>query len=305
MSPAVRARRALAPPLSLYKYAPANLERIGDVLVGKRIYFSNPLAFNDPFDCRLVPDMGPGKPEEWRRLMDENLEWAQRFGPEPLRGEEREKRATELLNPEFLSRVIDGANREWCQNVGVCCLAEERDNPMMWGHYASNHKGVCYEFDLSKIRMRILQDSGKLDFSSAEGLTLPCFPFTFTRKIHYSDAPLLMDPAKFRARKHEDTCYVKPLAWCCEREWRAMVYSPNLFPQKSRPESRHLLARFFKGNRANSLDEGVLSRVILGCGMNPDFRRKVVALAKKGGVTIYQARMENEKFGLKIEPYPE
>ena len=298
--------RPLAPPPRfLYKYAPANLERIGDVLVGKRVYFSNPLAFNDPFDCRLVPDMRGEKPEEWLRLVDENPEWLRKFGLDPLSNEEQEKRVGELRAPEFRSRIIAAIRQHYGQNVGVCCLAEEGDNPMMWGYYASNHKGVCYKFDLLKIRMRILQDSGILDFPSTEGLTLPCFPLTLARKVHYSDTPFLMDPAKFRAGKRDDPCYVKSLAWRCEREWRAMVYSPKLFPQKSRPESRHLLARFFRGNWAPLLDEGVLGGVILGCEMNPDFRRKVVAMAKQGGVEVYQARTENEKYGLKIEPYGE
>ena len=281
------------PPSFLYKYAPANLERIWDVLVNKRIYFSSPLDFNDPFDCRLVPDTSPGKRKEWRRLMDENSEWGKQFGIEPLRGKEREERIAALSapqnNPDLLSGVIANAQRTWGDNVGVCCLAEECDNPAMWGHYASNHAGVCYEFDLRGHWQATMEDSA-LSFA----------PFNFLRPIVYRQTPPLLDPAKFRASIFEDPCFVKSPAWRHEKEWRAMTYSRNVFDM---PTPHPEISRISGGKGAHPMNKGLLCGVILGCAMNPWFKRKIIVLAEACGVKIYQARMENEKYGLKIEPY--
>ena len=44
-------------PKCLYKYAPVDSQRIHDVLVNKRIWFADPQTLNDPFDCRVVPDL--------------------------------------------------------------------------------------------------------------------------------------------------------------------------------------------------------------------------------------------------------
>ena len=45
--------------------------------------------------------------------------------------------------------------REWTKSVakhaetqGFLCFSHSWQNPAMWGHYAENHKGVCYGFDV-------------------------------------------------------------------------------------------------------------------------------------------------------------
>jgi hypothetical protein len=45
------------PPKFLYKYMGKRLDRIGDILVNRRLHFSDPLSFNDPFDCALGLDL--------------------------------------------------------------------------------------------------------------------------------------------------------------------------------------------------------------------------------------------------------
>jgi hypothetical protein len=40
-------------PRYIYKYMPDRLDRIGDIVVNRKIFFSSPLKFNDPFDCAI------------------------------------------------------------------------------------------------------------------------------------------------------------------------------------------------------------------------------------------------------------
>ncbi|MGN5480215.1 DUF2971 domain-containing protein (plasmid) [Cupriavidus basilensis] len=36
--------------------------------------------------------------------------------------------------------------RRHVQDVGVFCMTDRRDHPLMWSHYGDKHTGVCVEF---------------------------------------------------------------------------------------------------------------------------------------------------------------
>lgn len=39
----------------------------------------------------------------------------------------------------------------WVKNLGVICMGTHWKSPLMWGHYADNHKGVCLGFDVADV----------------------------------------------------------------------------------------------------------------------------------------------------------
>lgn len=43
------------------------------------------------------------------------------------------------------------ARRMMENQFGILCLSKSFNNPLMWGHYASDHKGIMFEFDFSTI----------------------------------------------------------------------------------------------------------------------------------------------------------
>jgi|GEM_PF-6959085 len=46
------------------------------------------------------------------------------------------------------------------RDFGILCLSESFNNPLMWGHYASDHTGIMFEFDFS-----IIPENSKLHTS--------------------------------------------------------------------------------------------------------------------------------------------
>jgi len=120
-------------------------EMLKDVLVNRRVRASNPLYFNDPWDCkpRIHPDLL--KDPELRQTMAESFVLNQKDGP---KGDPTDRR---LINdPAFLTRNIDGFNDFMVDFIrtrwGIICLTIFPCSTLMWSHYSDNHKGVCLQF---------------------------------------------------------------------------------------------------------------------------------------------------------------
>ena len=283
------------PPQFLYKYAPDNLEWIGDVLLNKRVYFSSPLRFNDPLDSRITLASDPESLKAWFKLFDENLEFFRKLGFEQLPENEQKEHCGKLLSDsEYREESLHEAAKELCRNIAVCCFAESPEDMAMWGHYANSSKGVCYKFNLSAHWKRTLSPSA-----------LACFPFDFVEPVRYSAERIVLHPKDLQnimVAVTKDAHLTKSLEWKNEKEWRIIALSEfalMFFP----PEQRRAFASLYRGEGLYPLDKGLLSGVILGCEMDAPDKREVVAMANKGGVKIYQARTQQDAYGLKIEPY--
>jgi len=65
----------------------------------------------------------------------------------------RKARAEQYLrNPEQVRKDIANASAEmWAQmdrRFRLYCLSTKPHCPLMWGHYADHHRGICLEFDV-------------------------------------------------------------------------------------------------------------------------------------------------------------
>ncbi len=70
------------------------------------------------------------------------------------------------------------------RNTGLLCFSANWTNPLLWSHYASNHKGICLGFDLKRSevqcvvykrkrqRLRSSSDADPLSISSVRNLLL-------------------------------------------------------------------------------------------------------------------------------------
>lgn len=144
----------------LFKYLqPARL----DVLKRRRIRFTQPGDFNDPFEFRpkIREVASDAEVQEYvekhfEQLVDEELAkygaLTQLARPADLKGLLVKQKSMlpalfQLLGPaaiQSLSPMIDGYLN---LNVGILCLSEVRDSILMWGHYTDNHQGFVVGFD--------------------------------------------------------------------------------------------------------------------------------------------------------------
>jgi len=100
----------------LYKYVTA--ARAIDIITNRRVQFSLPKYFNDPFDRPLNPIARSR--DLWDNLM----------GP---------------LRADIKSRV-------WEKNSGILSLTRIPTNALMWAHYAESHTGVVLGLDMEDAR---------------------------------------------------------------------------------------------------------------------------------------------------------
>jgi len=94
-------------------------------LVHSEFYFARPDRLNDPFDCKVDILMA-------LENAISRSEMPSRQNLEKLRGMRGffEKVQTDL------------------ENMGVCSFSLELENPLMWSHYADDHRGVCLTYSL-------------------------------------------------------------------------------------------------------------------------------------------------------------
>jgi hypothetical protein len=167
-------------PEKVYRYHKFNDLSLS-ALILDQLYFSDPGKFNDPLDCKpsVVIDSNLTelrivlKNQIQKRLMAENLsslkkakitgnsadEHAEKtaqktaqnelneiayYATNPDYDEGIEEAETLLLRHEIQTELLKQYNR------GICCFSSEQDNPLLWSHYADQHRGICAGYSLER-----------------------------------------------------------------------------------------------------------------------------------------------------------
>jgi hypothetical protein len=131
----------------LFKFRPfrtkENHERVREILVDHKVYFSRPSQLNDPFDLSPLFEFSNDRNT---LLQEAEASWHRRRPPlsdDELRG----------LRNAFTHGSLDDLRKEGTQRARtrieqywVLSLAGNRDHPMLWSHYADGHTGICIHF---------------------------------------------------------------------------------------------------------------------------------------------------------------
>ncbi len=202
----------------LYKYL--RPERL-DVLETKSIRFTQPAAFNDPFEFR--PYLQAVATAEYvQAFTDANFERAlnEKLDEFPMLEQliprdvvMRAMSPWKAMAPELIhiiergllpgfSASIDAA---FNSNVGVLCLSEIRDSLLMWGHYTDSHEGFVVGLDSTHAffsKRRSEEDE-----------------FGFLRQVEYRHER----PKETLSSASSSAWFqTKPDEWKYEKEWRIM-----------------------------------------------------------------------------------
>jgi len=163
----------------------------------RRIRFTPPSVFNDPFEARPY-FRSPLEPEIIVEVCD------LRDPASDLRDDEatrqfREKITAICESPE--SR--DWAQREKSKNLVLLSLAEAADNLLMWAHYAQQHEGFVFGFDIEHASLANRKD----------GQPRYCSRVTYACERPARAALNELTVEQFFATKSD--------AWAYEQEWCA------------------------------------------------------------------------------------
>jgi hypothetical protein len=200
----------------LYKYLPP--ERV-DVLERRRIRFTQPGDFNDPFEFRpciqaVATDerLRAYVEENFDRIVEENTsEYASLTDPalrSVLKGiflsqKDGFPKLFRLMEPQLIQKASTILENLFNQNVGVLCLSEIRNSILMWGHYTNNHQGFVVGFDSGHpffLKRRSENDE-----------------FGFLRKVDYQ---MQRPQVIFSDTTATPWFETKSEEWAYEKEWR-------------------------------------------------------------------------------------
>lgn len=132
----------------IYKYRSLSgkygREAIERALTRNELYWQSPAEFNDPFDC--IPVLYFGDNDAQRRNFLRRA--AAKVYIEETRAARRKHRRDMNKVPAIqMEKSLRAAWDQWLLTSAVTCFSEVHDHPLMWGHYADSHKGVCLIFE--------------------------------------------------------------------------------------------------------------------------------------------------------------
>ena len=220
-------------PNRLYKYRKLN-NRTLDMLLNDQVYFADPSTFNDPLDTRpsLEPDVENEKLEKiYRELVklrtDAEMRAAAKSlryrGPrttEHIRRQSRRQADRQVKQIEFYSEDAHYDSEDSKRNHlrraieselfrqfdrGIVSLAQGSLCPLMWSHYADQHRGVCIGYSVPP--------HAKIDLHEVR--------YQGDRLVRaFSVAAMLEGSQEARNEVDQAVLLRKAGSWNYEREWR-------------------------------------------------------------------------------------
>jgi hypothetical protein len=221
-------------PQKLYKYRPFNTNSLR-LLTEAEIYYSDPKDFNDPLDCKptinvdvdraplehlcykMLQNTGATKAEAVKVI--NNLRYMSTEYGDFQTDAEVERYLKEQLLAVEIKRLVDAEMKR----KGVFCLSETWRSPLMWSHYADEHRGICLEYDTTQIPHPAI---AAVDYRSP-------------RSVKASDLIQWKIRASSEAelRVHNTYFFAKSPEWQYEKEWRDISQSIGVadtrFPRTS------------------------------------------------------------------------
>lgn len=175
----------------------ADLSHLRDLIVEGRFWLSSPRDFNDPFDMTarvILQGTTDELRERFKQLVDregtkQGLNW-----------KERRKRLNAFMarsRTDWL-RSIKMIHERHTAAMGIFSFAGDPRSILMWSHYASNHTGVCLQFEIARDPRALLE-------------AVP---------VKYTDNCPLFNWAKDTGDAIKATMLNKLVAWSYEKEWR-------------------------------------------------------------------------------------
>lgn len=253
--------------VSRYKYQ--NFDKL-QYLSNNKLFISDPSNFNDPFDLRLtlhddLSSAGFSEPalqkafiaaiEEWPRISDHWFYDAETF---------------EALRYWTTGRLpliyVEDAIKTRFKKFGVACFSTELNQPLMWSHYGSSHKGMCVQYFVRS--MTLASESDVLQYYVSYTSRLP--PISLTE--------VLFAPRNVGQRM----LATKSIDWAYEKEWR-------------------LIHPTVKGEAVDMPSGIEVASIIVGLSANADDRAKAFAKGNELQIPVFQVSQDHGSYDFLLD----
>jgi hypothetical protein len=152
------------------------------------------------------------------------------------------------FNPILAQLLVKGMQQKFSDDLGVICFSANLNSLLMWSHYADGHRGFVVEFD-PKHSMFSPNDFDHVRYVQER------------HSVHEGGTP-----AEFKV-----LVMAKSKQWEDEAEWRLMIPNNRLQPVPEGKQTHYYLP----------LPEDAVKAVFLGCAMEPELRRAIVASLRR------------------------
>lgn len=204
-------------PKILYKYinwSDKPRDKKKNVLFKNILYFSSPLAFNDPFDSMLPiifdEEYRNSEKFHWDFLMADNVIGKTHYSKQEIDRIAKDR----FLNPHKIKYdtniMTESIQKSIIQRVRISCFTTKRDNILMWSHYADCHRGICIGLITDYMQEKQLFMYAKVNYSK-----------NFPKLKQLTNNPLM---------------YTKSLDWKYENEYRMInidAYDQIVYPKRA------------------------------------------------------------------------
>lgn len=277
-----------------YKYV--TFETALQILQNRKVRYSSPLLFNDPFDIQTrlgyefeELEFLTAYRDEMFRLLHGEADPAFIDQDAPLCREIQIFRKQVKGGPQLPKKIFDQGAEEiiegakqllkqeneninaWWTRVAkatrVFCVAETHDNLLMWAHYTRDHKGAVVGFQCLPDLDTALCTARKVNYTAKP-------PFIATKielngYIKYITGQTAFD----RELTIYDLCLSKSDHWRYEQEWRVFIMPDNMDNPTIRRDVKGQEILF---DLLEVLPQEIHS-IYLGCRMSDDNRHKLLS----------------------------
>lgn len=286
-------------PNSLFKYRTCNEYSLKN-LEEDCIWMSNPVNFNDPYDCGISFKSEPIQvsflrsrlndiasyagvylSEEEILFLEKSNNFVQDFFSITFSKFDNKIKSEELqlfgqsMNNYFLNEHMETVEKYKNMILSsnyVSCFSETNESILMWSHYADYHRGFCIEYDfktlgISDLRFRLLEP---VIYRNE----------MFDLSLYFNAETILNHTANIFVALYASM--IKSSEWAYEKEWR-IVISNGVF------EKEDILA------------VPKPKAIYLGVKVLKEDRERLFIIAERRNIPIYQMKMSENKFQLYSE----
>jgi len=259
----------------LYRYQKID-EHLKTVLTENILYFCSPKDFNDPFDCQYLVTFKDCEEDDFKDFLTRVFKYScPNYRIEDIIRKVEDCIALDMhKNQVFLKeklKIYQNLIKNDIDKLGMLCLSENKDDILMWSHYADRHEGVCLQFDKRVIDERFLNRIPNILEKVEYRKSYPSL-----RKYNNSSE---VERAKL-------TMFTKESEhWNYEKEWRIITHPKN------------------EKERKIKYPEEMLTGIIFGCRITDEKKCQVKGWLKERKIKpkLYQASINEDEYALVID----
>lgn len=288
-----------------YKYT--DIETAEAILTNQTFRYSSPIKFNDPFDIQKELLLNFNLNDFPKATMDMIEHYVKNNEPIPntedgfgkaillLRKKTKlhgyKKKELEAITYPLLGHLvgeiqhaIEGINQLWkvsLQESRVFCVTENKDNLLMWAHYAKDHTGAVF-----KLASLVEEDSA---LSAAKKVTYENKPVQFYSIDDLIKWTIFDIKPDISQLSYALVAHQKSKHWSYENEWRVV----DMCQYKNKTEL-YVDHKFIPKQ---------IESIYFGCKAEPAKVKKISSMAKAINpyINIYQSRERPLEYALDFE----